>query len=222
MNSGTYVFPSNIEHQDYAPYDSELVSKTCRIVVLLQSDRQSKQMQMRSRTIADALVGYMAFRFEQCMSETEQNVIRDVSQLIECFQENSMPSEKFSGTLIASAMDNQGRSCLFHLGEGFIMGKLDPSSEWMVLSYPETALDTGTALVPHDRIFDRLRFYRLPTPGDHRFMLFTGEVFDLFSSEPSLLDHPDLLSNTAFVPKEDCSVAWLMAGTERKRGVKRD
>lgn len=223
MKSGIFSFPGRIHRELGKPNEDAAVHLICgdhRVVVLCDGASLCSNGQAAASLTANAVAGYLAFRFEQCLMEPEDVLRRELTQVItkvltNAAEQGEADPGQFACTVLAAAMDRQGRWCMFHLGDGTAIGKLDVSSEWMSMSYPQTCLQSGgTSLTMNGSMFEMLRFYRQIYPASRSLMLTTDGGMDLFASAPSLLNRPERLSAAEFKPEDDCSVAWLMAGME--------
>ena len=95
-----------------------------------------------ARLTAEALAGLLSFGFERCMTDQPAELWREAADLIaEALAGAGEAGAGLSAwTMMAAAMDQQGRWCLFHLGEGLAMGKTAPGRDWAVLSRPQRDL----------------------------------------------------------------------------------
>ena len=117
-------------------------------------------------------------------------------------------------TMLAAAMDQQGRWCLFHLGDGAVLGKPYSSSDWMIVSYPQRGLVPGsTTLTMNGAMFENLRFYRSDHPSFGTLFLASDGMLELLRTVPRLLERPEqdrTLLDMENVLEDDCSAAWLL------------
>lgn len=193
---------------------------TYRVVVLCDGASQCSHGQAAARLTADAVAGYLAFRFERCLLEPEDVLRRELVQTItkvltSAAQQTGVEPSQFGCTLLAAAMDGLGRWCMFHLGDGVCFGCLTPDGEWEIASLPQYCLkEGGTSLTMNGPMFQNLRFYRQTDSMARILLLMTDGGIDLFSSAPTLSDLPKLLHTSDFPPADDCSVAWLEAKPE--------
>ena len=77
-------------------------------------------------------------------------------------------------TLVAMAVDQQGRCLCFHLGDGIIFRNKDHSSRWGVISAPENGLTANvTYLTMNCNMLEHCRLCRFQETGPFRLMAMT-------------------------------------------------
>ena len=162
---------------------------------------------------AGAVAEFLSLHFRRCLLEQPELLRRELVQLVtrtltQAAKQAGADPGQFGCTILAAAMDGQGRWCLFHLGDGIAVGKLGTGSDWMVLSYPQRGLvPGGTSLTMNGPMFQNLRFYRQTSPDSRSLLLMSDGALELFSAAQRLLKKPE-------APEDDCSAAWLTGGGE--------
>lgn len=77
-------------------------------------------------------------------------------------EEHNLDPKEFACTLIAVAVDSQGRGIALHLGDGIILRQRDQDVCCSVISNPENGLTSNaTYLTMNCNMFEHCRFYRL-------------------------------------------------------------
>ena len=202
---------------------------THKVVVLCDGASCCANGKAAARLTADALAGFLAFRFGRCLLEAQDVLRREVVKLItevltEAARAAGADPASFGCTVMAAAMDRQGRWCLFHLGDGTALGRMEPDSGWAVFSHPQSGLvPGGTSLTMNGAMFDNLRFYRQAFPAGRALVLATDGALELLV--PRLLSgktpEPPDLSELPEAPEDDCSAAWLIAvpGAENRENA---
>lgn len=220
LHSGTFSL-TGCQHQ-LAGHPNEDAATECacgthRAVVLCDGAGQCSHGRAAARLIADAAAGYLAFRFERCLLEPEDVLRRELVQIITTVltgaarQAGASPGQ-FGCTILAAAMDELGRWCMFHLGDGACFGQLAPDAEWAAVSLPQRCLkEGGTCLTMNGPMFENLRFYRQTDSMPRVLLMMTDGGMELFPSIPKLPELSKLLHTAALKPADDCSVAWLEA-----------
>lgn len=172
-----------------------------------------------ARLAAEAAAGFLAFRFDRCLLDDQTVLRREMVHLItevltEAAQKAGADPASFGCTMMAAAMDRQGRWCLFHLGDGAVLGKPYSGSDWMIVSYPQRGLVPGsTTLTMNGAMFENLRFCRSDHPSFGTLFLASDGMLELLRSVPRLLERPELgyaLLDMENVLEDDCSAAWLL------------
>ena len=203
-----------------------------RAVVLCSGGDSCPCGKAAAELTAQAAASFLAFRFARCLLEEPEVLRRELVQVVTrvlgdaARRAGRVPSQ-FGCTLLAAAMDQRGRFCAFHLGDGTLLGKLEMENQWTVFSQPHSGLTPGsTALTMNGSMFPNLRFYRTTQPGGHRLFLTGDGIAGLVPRLPQLLDHPDRLEGLirrgeqgqlqdlpelSSVLEDDCSAAWLSA-----------
>ena len=191
---------------------------THKVVVLCAGDDNCAYGKAAAQLTAEALAGFLSFRFQRCMAEKQSVLRREMGNLITevltsaAEKEGADPSG-FGCALMAAAMDHQGRWCLFHLGEGVSMGRVGPRQDWTVISYPQSIVKPGsTSLTMNCPMSKNLRFYRRNSQAGRGLLLLNSGALELFSTAPYLLEKPDPghgLSDmeAAELPESGCSAA---------------
>ena len=196
---------------------------THKVIVLCDGAGSCANGKAAARLTADTLAGFLAFRFERCLLEAQDALRREAVNLItevltDAAQKAGADPGSFGCTMMAAAMDQQGRWCLFHLGDGAVLGKPYSSSDWMIVSYPQRGLVPGsTTLTMNGAMFENLRFYRSDHPSLGTLFLASDGMLELLRAVPRLLERPELgcalldMENTL---EDDCSAAWLRHASE--------
>ena len=193
---------------------------TWKAAVLCSGDGGCANGKAAAQLTAEVLAGFLAFRFERCLLEAQDALRREVVNLVtkvltDAAQKAGADPGSFGCTVMAAAMDQQGRWCLFHLGDGTAVGKLYPGSDWLVFSYPQRGLLPGaTTLTMNGSMFDNLRFYRHDYPSDRSLFLMSDGAMELLRRVSRLLEKMELglaLPEPENMSEDDCSAAWLIA-----------
>ena len=189
---------------------------THRVAVLCDGASCCSHGKQAAERAAEAAAGFLAFRFQRCLFEHPETLRLELAQtvsavLADTAEEARVEPKEFGCTILAAAMDGQGRWCAFHLGDGSLLGKMDPSSDWMIFSYPQSSLAGGTVLTMNGPLFENLRFYRQNFPANRSLMLASDGAVSLFSAMPELLRHPERKAAPEIMERmeDDCSAAWL-------------
>ena len=87
-----------------------------------------------ARLTAEALAEFLSLHFEGCLLEKPEVLRPEVANRITgvltgAAQAAGADPGSFGCTVMAAAMDREGRWCLFHLGDGTAVGKLSPDSD---------------------------------------------------------------------------------------------
>lgn len=204
LNSGIYSAPGLRHRNAGQPNEDAAEERICgrhRVVVLCDGASHCTHGRTAAQLTASAVAEYLACRFEHCLLEKEDVLRRELVHVIStvltdaAHQSGADPSQ-FGCTLIGAAMDDQGRWCLLHLGDGSCIGQLDPSGAWEPISLPQLFLLPGsTSLTMNAPMFHALRFYRHTEPTPQSLVLMTDGAMEHFAS---------------CISGDDCSVAWLI------------
>ena len=195
---------------------------TWKAAVLCSGDGGCANGQAAARLTADALTEYLSVYFERCLLEAPEVLRMEADGLITevltyAAKKAGADPASFGCKVMAAAMDQQGRWCLFHLGDGTAVGKPDADGDWFTFSYAQRGLPpSATSLTMGDTMFRDLRFYRQVQPADRALFLLTGDMPEAFAILPEPEEHPELLGSPELLgePENDCSAAWLIARQE--------
>ena len=196
---------------------------THKVIVLCDGAGSCANGKAAARLTADTLAEFLSVRFVRFLLENAEVLRLEVVNLItevltDAAQKAGADPGSFGCTVKAAAMDQQGRWCLFHLGDGTAVGKLYPGSDWLAFSYPQRGLLPGTTtLTMNGSMFDNLRFYRHDYPSDRSLFLMSDGAMELLRTVPRLLEKMELgleLPEKENMPEDDCSAAWLIARQE--------
>ena len=98
-----------------------------------------------------------------------------ITKLLRGYSEkHNLDSSDLACTLIAVAVDSQGRGIAFHLGDGIILRKRDQDTCYSVVSAPENGLTSNaTYLTMNCNMLEHCRFYRLQETTPYRLIAMT-------------------------------------------------
>lgn len=220
VKSGSFSYAGRCHALSPERNEDVVLERDCgthNVVVLCDGAGGCANGKAAARLTAEAAAGFLSFRFERCLLEAPEVLRCEMASLItealtDAAQKAGADPRSFGCTVMAAAMDRQGRWCLFHLGDGTVLGKPGSSSGWVIFSYPQSSLlPGGTSLTMNGPMFENLRFYRQDFPAGSALMLMTDGALDLFSTAPQLLETPELTGATDLeaVLEDDYSAAWL-------------
>lgn len=128
---------------------------------------------------AQTLAGALAARFDGLYGSVGQNARIQIADLVHgaltryAAQKGISPGE-LACTIVAAAVDEDGRCICFHLGDGFILQKNRDDEEISVVSPPMNGLvPNSTYLTMNCDLWQHLRFYRWKCPALERLLLLT-------------------------------------------------
>lgn len=85
-----------------------------------------------------------------------------------------IPASDLGCTILAAAMDREGRCISFHLGDGIILRHRQYQSHWQVVSAPRNGLwENSTYLTMNCDMLRQIHFCRWKDPQLHRLLLLT-------------------------------------------------
>lgn len=194
----------------------ELDRGAYKIITMCDGAGQCSHGAEAAELVAVSVEIYLSDAFPRLLLEEELLVRREITLTVDQTIERAAGAygigrAEFGCTILAAAMDREGRFCFFHLGDGMIFGKLDETSDWISFSYPQRGLNGGTYLTGNDSIFDHIQFCRRADSGFSSICMFTDGFSELLNREPALLSHPERLTD-APETSDDCSAAWMSAG----------
>lgn len=168
-----------------------------------------------AQLVSAVMADYLAENFRRAMTEPEEVIRREatlaVAQAVSQKAAALACGEEALGcTILAAAMDENGRFCFFHLGDGCILGRLDEDCDWMCFSYPQRGLNGGTYLTGKTPIFEHLHFGRAVRRANSSLFLMTDGFAEILNADRGLLSHPERLGPGASA-EDDWSAAWLSA-----------
>lgn len=218
--SGTFSYPGR--YRSFLPEHRMDAVQECncgehRAVVLCSGS--GPRGKAAAELTAQAAAGFLTFRFSRCLLEEPEVLQQEMAQIM-----SQVPVQS-DCTLLAAAMDQRGHFCAFHLGDGTLLGKLETTPQWAVISPPQPCPAPGSAArTGNSSLFGGLRFYRVMEPGGHRLFLAGKGVAELIAHQPALLNHPERLGELilraeqgqpqalpelSHILEDDCSAAWL-------------
>lgn len=128
-----------------------------------------------SETVGSELIN----RFKEFyVSDSVSAKWKIAQKITECLsfyaEQNSLAQSDLACTVMAAAMDIEGRCICFHLGDGIIFRKKKGSACWDVVSSPQNGLKKNTTyLTMNCDLGLRLQYYRWKDPAAERLMLLT-------------------------------------------------
>lgn len=188
---------------------------TYKIQVLCDGASQCLYGTEAAQAIASATADYLAMNFPRAMFEPEDVIRRELTLTVMKIvshkaAELGCGKEDLGCTILAAAMDELGRFCFFHLGDGLSIGKFDEDCEWMIFSYPQRDLGGGTFLTGKAPIFPHLQFGRADRKCNSTLVLMTDGFQEILHGSWELLNHPERL-NSGVSAEDDWTVAWMSA-----------
>lgn len=226
LESGSFSFAGRGHGRSPERNEDVVLERDCgthKVIVLCDGAGGCAHGKEAARLTAEALAGFLSTDFERCLLETQEVLRLEMVNLItqvltDAAKQAGADPSGFGCTVMAAAMDRQGRWCLFHLGDGTAVGKLYPGSDWLIFSYPQRGLLAGgTSLTMNSAMFENLRFYRHDYPSDRSLLLMSDGALSLLRTVPGLLAQPELgrgLAEMENIPEDDCSMAWLIIRQE--------
>lgn len=102
-------------------------------------------------------------------------MVRMVTQRLAAYsRESGIPLQELACTILAAAMDEDGRCVCFHLGDGIILQKDRDDRELRVVSVPMNGLtETSTYLTMNCEMWRYLRYCRWQSDGIEQLLLLT-------------------------------------------------
>lgn len=220
VDSGSFSYPGRC-HRFLTELNEDVVlERDCgahRVAVLCDGAGGCPQGKAAARLTARAAADFLSLRFRLCLSERPESLRLALSHrvtevLARAAEASNLPPSQFGCTLLAAAMDGGGRWCLFHLGDGAAIGRLNGSG-WRIFSYPQRGLLPGsTSLTMNGSMVKNLRFCRQDTPASRSLVLMSDGALALCPTISAFPPAPERFYGDVLEPPEDdCSAVWLTA-----------
>lgn len=182
-----------------------------------------------AKVVSELLAGILRARFSELYycegSQARAVIVRLVTDALREYSlETGTGEQELACTILASAMDREGRCICFHLGDGIILQR--EQGEMRVVSPPMNGLVPGsTYLTMNCDMWRHLRYYRWQSPDTAQLlMLSDGAAEHLVRREPGTgwKFLPESSGNLGFLeawllgrdPWDDYSVASLSQTTK--------
>ena len=175
-NTGKYHMKQNKPNQDYA---LALEKGGISVAVLADGAGSFDAGGAAARLLVPEIVEWISSNFLElyfCDGViVRKRLVYLISKLLQGYsEEHNLDSSDLACTLIAVAVDSQGRGIALHLGDGIILRQRDPGEYCSVISSPENGLTTNTTfLTMNCNMFEHCRFYRLRETGTFRLIAMT-------------------------------------------------
>lgn len=221
--TGRYHSNQGMQNEDYCQIRN---AEHLTIAVLADGAGCFEAGQIAAQLLVPEVVEWLASTFlEQYYCESMTVRARLVHLITKLFrnyaEEHSIDPKELACTLIAVAVDSQGRGLVLHLGDGIILRQRDQDGCCSVVSTPENGLTVNaTYLTMNCNMFEHCRFYRLQETGPFRLLAMTdGAAAHLVDrrgkdgwvyTAPCCLESDDILKFLEEIkPIDDYSVAIL-------------
>ena len=119
-----------------------------------------------AKIVSKLLSKYVFEKFDRIFDSLPDIILREITQLIdreliEYSKKRSIDIHELACTIMACAMDCNGRCICFHLGDGIILRKNISDTEYEIVSSPQNGItENSTYLTMNCSIAEKMRFYR--------------------------------------------------------------
>lgn len=159
-----------------------------RAVAACDGAGSRKEGKTAASLISVFLANELANKFDSLYySDSESAKIKTIRAIEHCLstyarEENIVPSE-LACTIVAAAMDDDGRCICFHLGDGMILRRKAGKNSWDIISNPRNGiLHSTTFLTMNCSLLSNLQYYRWKDSEMQQLLLMTDGASDHLAS----------------------------------------
>jgi len=160
---GTYHIYNQTPKEDYYSLKE---NENLSVAVLCDGAGSAEFGAVAAKIVSKLLSRYLFKNIDEIYESLPDNILKEITQLIdgklmEYSRKKSIDIHEMACTIIACAIDQNGRCICFHLGDGIVLRKNISDTEYEIVSSPQNGIaENSTYLTMNCSIAEKMRFYR--------------------------------------------------------------